>query len=122
MVTTPMGDALGRYMDLVSDEMKLTAANSANADTPGYHTLGMDFEAEFQRVLTAGDTDGTGEKPRLKPRVKEVDGLIERPDGNNVSMDREGMRMAEVQLKFRIGAALFKREMSTISEAIHVDK
>ena len=31
-----------------------------------------------------------------------------RPDGNNVSMDREGLHMAEVQLRFRTGVALMR--------------
>ena len=43
-VTTPLSDALGRYLDLASDQMKLTAANMANIDTPGYRTQGFDFE------------------------------------------------------------------------------
>jgi flagellar basal-body rod protein FlgB len=65
------------------------------------------------------NTNATGAKS--KPRIREVDGLVERPDGNNVSLDREGMKMAEVQLKFRVAAALLKHELGTISEAIHVD-
>ena len=56
------------------------------------------------------------------PQVGEVDGLLERPDGNNVSIDREGLNMAEAQLQFRIGSELLKREFSRISDAIHEDK
>jgi flagellar basal-body rod protein FlgB len=35
-ITTATSDALQRYLDLASDQMKLTAENMANVDTPGY--------------------------------------------------------------------------------------
>ena len=35
-VTTATSDALQKYLDLASDQMKLTAENMANVDTPGY--------------------------------------------------------------------------------------
>ena len=55
------------------------------------------------------------------PRLQEVDGLLARPDGNNVSMDREGLAMAEAQLKFRTGVELAKREYARVLDAIHAD-
>ncbi len=54
--------------------------------------------------------------------VKEVDGLISRPDGNNVSMDREGLNLAEAQLKFKTGIALMRVENQRVMDAIHADK
>ena len=35
-MTTPMAEALNRYLDLSSLELKATAQNMANVDTPGY--------------------------------------------------------------------------------------
>ena len=49
--TTGMSDALGRYLDLTSRQMQLTASNMANVDTPGYKAQGFDFEQEFARQL-----------------------------------------------------------------------
>jgi flagellar basal-body rod protein FlgB len=54
-------------------------------------------------------------------RVKAVDGLIARPDGNNVSMDREGLNLAEAQLKFKTGVALLRQEYQSVMSAIHAD-
>ncbi len=45
-----------------------------------------------------------------------------RPDGNNVSMDREGLNMAEAQLKFKPGVALMRLENQRVMDAIHADK
>jgi flagellar basal-body rod protein FlgB len=128
LVTTPMSDALERYLDLSSLELKLTAENMANIDTPGYRAQGFGFSEEMERSLselTVGQTkNGVARKP-FSPgaaRVGLVDGLIERPDGNNVSMDRESLNMAEAQLQFRTGEELLKREMTRVMDAIHVDK
>ncbi len=38
-ITGMMADELGKYLDMSTLEMKLTAQNMANVDTPGYKTL-----------------------------------------------------------------------------------
>ncbi len=122
-VSTPMGDALGKYLNLAADQMKLTAGNMANIDTPGYKTQGFDFESEFGRAL-AGPTHRDGSAmngAQIQPRVGEVDGLVARPDGNTVSLDREAMQLAKSQLQFRTGVALLKTEYSRVMSAIHAD-
>ena len=48
-VSSPVADALGKYLDLTAGQMKLTAGNMANIDTPGYRTQGFDFEQAFWR-------------------------------------------------------------------------
>ncbi|HMF63418.1 MAG TPA: hypothetical protein VK608_04965 [Edaphobacter sp.] len=116
-VTTALSDALGRYLDLASEQMKLTAGNMANVDTPGYKTQGFDFEQEFARQLK-GELDVAGE---AGVRGQNVDGLVARPDGNNVSMDREGMQLAKSQLQFRMGVELLKHEFSGVMSAIHAE-
>ena len=114
-----LSDQIARYLDLAASEAKLTAANMANVDTPGYRTVGMDFEAEMRR----GDERAWSRDAPARPvRVKAVDGLIARPDGNNVSMDREGLNLAEAQLKFKTGVALLRQEYQRVMDAIHADK
>jgi flagellar basal-body rod protein FlgB len=125
-ISTPLSGELGQYLDLSSAELKLTAQNMANLDTPGYRTQGFDFAAEMEHSVAEAQWAKSGPASNATsapaPRVAEVDGLLERPDGNNVSIDREGMNMAEAQLKFRIGVELIKREFSRVSNAIHLDK
>src|ERR1700685_2673291 len=96
--TTAMSDALGQYLDLTSRQMQLTAGNMANVDTPGYKTQGFDFEQEFGRQLN--DSAGAAGLEGLEVSAREVGGLVARPDGNNVSMDREGLQLAKAQLQF----------------------
>ena len=47
-----MSEQIARYLDLAAAEAKLTAANMANVDTPGYRTVGMDFEAEMREAMS----------------------------------------------------------------------
>jgi len=116
-ISTPLSNQLSSYMDLAAAQLKATATNMANVDTPGFHTVGFDFEGEMRRALSGEKMPGGS----AAPQVQEVDGLLARPDGNNVSMDREGLAMAEAQLKFRTGVELAKREYARVLDAIHAD-
>lgn len=125
---TPVGEALNRYLDLSSLELKVTAQNMANVDTPGYRTAGFDFTAAMEQSLegesrNAGLSRGAdgGGTTMLDPKIGAVGGLLERPDGNDVSMDREGIKMAEAQLQFRTGVALLRNEFTRVQDAINED-
>jgi flagellar basal-body rod protein FlgB len=117
-IETTLSDQVGRYLDLAAGEAKLTAQNMANVDTPGYKAMGMDFEAEMRNAMTGVEQ---GQPPR-SVRLTPEDGLVARPDGNNVSMDRESLNLAEAQLKFRTGVALLRQQNQLLLDAIHVDK
>ena len=116
-IETQLSDQIARYLDLAASEAKLTAANMANVDTPGYRAVGMDFEAEMREAMTDVEK-GEAARPL---RVKVVDGLIARPDGNDVSMEREGLNLAEAQLRFKTGVALLHVEYQRVLDAIHSD-
>ncbi|HEX4020079.1 MAG TPA: flagellar basal body rod protein FlgB [Acidobacteriaceae bacterium] len=124
-ITTPLTDVLSRYLDLTSLQFKLTASNAANIDTPHYQTLGIDFASEFASAsadaLNMRQSEEAGTKPdelAHTPKIFAVDGLLERPDGNNVSMDREGLQMGEEQLKYKTGIELLKEQFTEVSDAI----
>jgi len=103
-----VGNDLEKYLNLLSVRQKLTVSNIANADTPGYKTRDIDFQAEFAAAL-----DGNS-----SPRVHEASGLTVKNDGNNVSMDREARMLAENALRFNIGVQLLKGELQDIRKAI----
>jgi flagellar basal-body rod protein FlgB len=118
-ISSGMDDALGRYLDLTSQQMQLTAGNMANVDTPGYKTQGFDFDQEFARQLN--DSAGAAGLAGSQAPVQDVDGLVARPDGNNVSMDREGLQLAKAQMQFKMGIQLLKGDFSSVMSAIHMD-
>lgn len=129
-VTTPLIDVLGKFLDLTADQYKLTSGNVANLDTPNYRALGIDFASEFQAAASealATREDGSNGQPAMDalpmqpdhgPKVIQVGGLLERPDGNNVSMDREGLNLAKEQLDYKTGIELVHEQLSVIRDAI----
>jgi flagellar basal-body rod protein FlgB len=114
-IETQLSDQVARYLDLSAAQIKLTATNMANVDTPGYRAMGMDFEAEMKQAMRDVDNDAEPEKVSINP----VQGLIARPDGNDVSMDRESLSLAEAQLKFKTGVSLLHVEYQRVMDAIH---
>jgi flagellar basal-body rod protein FlgB len=111
-MNTPQFLLLERYLDVSSMRQSLVSTNIANIDTPGYHTRDIDFRGELQRVMN-GEDDGA-----TSPFVLPVRGLIARPDGNNVSVDRESMLLSEVQLQFKVATAILHAQFAQINLAI----
>jgi len=121
MIDTPMTEALGRFLDVDVARYKLVTANLANIDTPGYHTRDLDFRAELRRAAAeASATEQSGlAYASFSPVSRPVRGLMERPDGNNVSVERESLLLAETQMKFNLGVELLKDHFHLISLAIN---
>jgi len=105
-------EQLCEYLDLAAFRQRLIASNLANVDTPGYRTRDINFESEMRRAENRLEA----ETPAL--RVFEVQGLIERPDGNNVNLERESLLLAQTQLQFRMGVELLRQEFQRITAAV----
>jgi len=120
MIATGMTEALGHFLDVDVARYKLITANLANVDTPGYRTRDLDFQGELQRAADDGSSSEEGGlQLALHPVAHIVHGLIERPDGNNVSVERESLLLAETQMRFNLGVQLLKDQFHTISLAIN---
>jgi len=100
------------FLKVAADRQQLVATNMANVDTPGYHTKDIDFQAAMKQEMDQGDL------ARLDPASTEVVDLPERPDGNNVNIDRESMMMSETQLQYQLGVQLVKGEFHQLLTAI----
>lgn len=113
MIESSLLQRLATFLDLSARRHELIASNLANVDTPGYRTRDLDFRKELNRreaVLQLADFHTSEEQVR---------GLPERPDGNNVSVEREGLRMAQNQLMFQTGVQLLRVEFRKITAAIN---
>lgn len=113
LIDTPYVPFLERYLDLASFRQTLISANLANIDTPGYQTVDVAFQSE----LAWASTDDFA-RP-MRPVVRPVYGLIERPDGNNVSLDRESMLLAQTQLQYKTAIELIRAEFRRLLGAIN---
>lgn len=100
-------DSLEQYMNLVSLRQKLVASNIANADTPGYKTQDLDFQASFRSAMDGGT-----------PETLQVSGLNTKNDGNNVDLDREARLLAENAMRFNVATSLMRTSLNQVKEAI----
>lgn len=112
MATTPLIQLLQGYLKVTSDRQQLVASNIANVDTPGYHTRDIDFQGAMRQVMNEES------HLQMEPASRTLDGLPERPDGNNVNIDRESLLLSQTQLQFQMGVQLIKAEFHRLLIAI----
>jgi flagellar basal-body rod protein FlgB len=85
---TPLLTTLENYLRLTTAREQAIASNMANIDTPGYHTRDINFQGELKRVMTSVVRQSDGyPTTESNPAPREVSGLMERPDANNVSLE-----------------------------------
>jgi flagellar basal-body rod protein FlgB len=106
-----VGNNIEQYMTLLSVRQRTVASNVANADTPGYKTRDIDFQAELGRAIEGAS-----------PRTVEVQGLEMKHDGNNVSLDREARLLSENALRFSISSNLLRGQFRQVRMAIEEGK
>lgn len=85
-VTVPQFDLLARLLDAAEVRHRTIAQNLANVNTPGYREMDVSFGDAFARELQRNNDAGAA---RIVPRLVPGPGGLERPDGNNVDLDRE---------------------------------
>jgi flagellar basal-body rod protein FlgB len=115
MSTFSAVETLQGYLKVLTDRQQMIASNMANIDTPGYHTKDLNFQAAVRRVMDEG---GATSEAAFEPASLETAALPERPDGNNVSVDRESMLLAQTQLQYQLGVQLVKSQMHMVLSAI----
>lgn len=122
MIDTNTTEALSRFLDVDVARLRLIVSNLANLDTPGYKTRDLDFRAELARAAAQAEANGMYSYAAYVPYApvaRRVRGLLERPDGNNVSVEREGLALADTQMKYNLAVQLLKDEFHGIAQAIN---
>lgn len=112
MFEDPTLNRLSHFLDLSVARSKQVLSNMANIDTPGYRTRDLDFRTELARA------DGALDETQSPPAAREVRGLLSRPDGNNVSLERESLLLADTQLRFNIGVQLLRDRFRQLTSAV----
>ena len=113
IMNTAQLSLLEKFLDLATARQSLLVSNIANVDTPGYRTQDMDFHGEMVRALS--QDPGMA----MMPVPRDVPGLLSRPDGNNVSVDREGLLLAELQLKYQAATQALRAEFALIRSVVN---
>lgn len=117
-------DQLSGYLDQLARRQTVVAANIANINTPGYKAKEIEFSSILGQALKGGleRTDPRHLAANGAPaagRIVEQEGLASRLDQNNVSLDRESAKLAEIALKFGASIQMFMLRGRTIRSAIN---
>jgi flagellar basal-body rod protein FlgB len=122
-------DSHGEALKLRTFRQQLLASNIANADTPNYKAVDIDFASEMRRMMAgaAGSIQPTTTNPRhlaggsgnpfgarLMYRT-DVQGSI---DGNTVNMDMERAQFAENALRYQASLNVLNTEIQHIKAAL----
>ena len=105
-----VSQSLEKYLDVLAARQKLVTANIANVDTPGYKTKDVDFQSEFNALLSGSST---------APEPQEVQNLKVNNDGNNVDLDRETRMLSENSIRFSAVSNILKGQIRIMKSAIH---
>ena len=112
---------LESYLKLTANREQAITANMANIDTPGYRTRDIDVESEFKKVMSGAlrPSEDGAEAVQLSPVYHLVRGQMERPDGNDVSLDHEGLMLAKTQLQYQLAIQLIQNHFHQTLSAIN---
>jgi flagellar basal-body rod protein FlgB len=117
ILETPLMRGLERVLDQTAFRHQVLATNLANVDTPNYHARDIrSFAGEIEQAMA---DEGSAEATPMGPVSYEMRGLNERPDGNNVSVERETLLVAQNQLRFQVAIAFLKDEFHRLTLAIN---
>ena len=120
---------LEKSMDVYSLRQKTISNNIANAMTPGYKALKVDFEEEYKKSLNPNSLRGhrtnenhlpLGSKSfsQIKPAVDFKEDSLNDTGVNNVDIDKEMAEMAENMLRYEMSTRLIGKKFSNIRGAI----
>ena len=123
--------ALKKNLDAQAVRQRAHAQNIANAETPGYRRIAVDFEEYLQESVESRNSGSLARTdPRhlsgtsnsslddLKPVIREELPAPDSPGVNGVDIDLEMAEMAETQLRYLASIELLKRRYSGLKSAI----
>lgn len=121
--------ALGSSLNMRSIKHNVTAANIANAETPGYKAQKVDFEESLARALRqeslpVGEFSSIEDHSLAQAAIERVgadvydnpEGMVKN-DGNTVDMEREMANLTENSILYKAALQLINKKMAAIRYA-----
>lgn len=113
--------ALQRSLDYHLSRHSLISSNVANAETPGYRPLDLNFDAYLARAGELEVTNprhlGSAGESRFALGLREDPGPTVRADGNAVSTEREMAKLSANSLRYRAVTEMLSRRMGILKYA-----
>ncbi|WP_375195287.1 flagellar biosynthesis protein FlgB [Sphingobium sp.] len=135
--TPPLLAGIGQSMKHLSERQRVIAQNIANGETPGFKAQTVEAPDFSSLVQVYGGSSG---KPRVgrpqvhlsggmaalgarMPRggsgvVAETDISETKPDGNNITLEDQLLKMGEVQSDFAAMTNLYRKQIGLLKTAI----
>ncbi len=105
---------LTRLISAAGLRSKVTSANMANLNTPGYRRQVVKFEGELQDAMQRG----SGHAARIEPSIEEDLVSPARSDGNNVTLELEMNTMRENRLLMETYMTILQSQFGLLETAI----
>lgn len=127
-------DALGTALRGLGLRHQAIAQNVANADTPGYQRVDVEFEGALAQALGQDEIAATLPDERLDGReamgrfphdrslsldAEQQTGTVMRADGGNVDPDTEMAEMAANQLAYQTVSTMLGKKFGQLSYVIN---
>lgn len=132
----PLLDGIIRSMRQLGERQRVIAENIANSDTPHFKAKELGAP-DFTALLVS--RQGMGGTPRVsaphiaisdamvamgasRPRdpriVEDADTSETKPDGNNVTLEDQLLKMGQIQADFSTMTSLYRKQMALIDTAL----
>lgn len=116
---------LEKALDLTYRRNEAISANIANAETPMYRAVDLNFSSELERAFGKMDSQVVKTNPRHLDLTEssgahlmaDLSGTT-KPDGNNVDIDLQMGRLAQNSSKYSQAANLVRKKFQLIGQAI----
>ena len=112
--TGPQTELLSRLLSAADMRTRVTLANLANTNTPGYKRQTVEFETLLQDAMRKGSSSTAAIQPEVRVDLESPAG----PDGNNVTLEAEMIAMRENRILYETYASMLENHFSLIETAI----
>jgi flagellar basal-body rod protein FlgB len=110
---------LGKRLDAAGLRQRVIADNIANVETPGFTRSEVAFEDSLREAVRAGNDESLASRAEsVEPEVRVDRSSPARPDGNNVSIDKEMADMTKNTLEYEAIVQLMTLRGSMLRSAI----
>ena len=107
-----------KMLDVSQARHEAISGNLANAETPGYKRVDIkaNFPDELKKLAESNDVESIS---KLQTRLEtDLNSPIVKPDGNNVQLDSELLKMSENAMQYEFLTQYTANSMKRIKTAI----
>lgn len=109
--------SLAAAMRASAVQQTATAQNLANANTPGYQRVKVDFQDQLNALIAGGDRNGL---ETFSPTITQDNAAAVREDGSTVDVETEAAAQAANGLQYQALTQLMSARIDIITSAIGV--